>query len=63
MKVSQPLYAEKILEKVRMKEAKTCKVLMELDMNRILVKNQNQTNTNEIAKYRLEIGSMMYIMT
>lgn len=63
MKVSQPLYAEKILEKVRMKEARTCKVPMEAGLVKVLRKNSDQATAVEIARYRSEIGSMMYIMT
>ena len=63
LKVSQPLYAKKILEKVRIKEVKTYKVPIDSDINKVLVKSQNQASANIIIRYQSEIKLMMYIMT
>lgn len=63
MKVSQPLYAEKILEKVNMKQARSSKVPMVAGLNNSLQKSRGEAIDVEISRYRSEIGSMMYIMT
>jgi len=63
MKVSQPLYAEKILEKVNMKQARSSKVPMMAGLNNSLRKSSDEATDDEISRYRSEIGSMMYIMT